>query len=125
MSAIGEYSAALIGHNNKLKKEMIRVSNNVDEWYVDLPFNRYFFEKSYQSNIADCTNTPTSSIGGGVIMGGVFIDRYLKNKNKNNWLHIDIAGVSFIKNNWKYHEYGATGFGIKSSVALIQKLMKK
>ena len=122
--AIGQYSAGLIGHNIKLKNKMIKVSKKVDEWYVDLPFNRYFFDGSYKSAIADFTNTPTSSIGGGTIMGGIFIDNFLKKKYKKKWLHIDIACVSFIKNSWKYHEFGATGFGVKSSINLIERLTK-
>ncbi len=121
--AIGQYSAGLIGHNNKLKNKMIKLSKEVDEWYVDLPFNRYFLDNTYKSEIADFTNIPTSSIGGGTIMGGVFINNFVKQKYKKRWLHIDIACVSFIKNNWKYHQFGATGFGIKSSVNLIQKLV--
>jgi leucyl aminopeptidase len=120
--AIGEYSAGLIGHNNQLKKKMIKISKNVDEWYVDLPFNRYFFDSCYKSAIADFTNIPTSSIGGGTIMGGIFIDNFLQKKYKKKWLHIDIASVSFLKNNWKYHQFGATGFGIKSCIFLIEKL---
>ena len=122
VGAIGQYSAGLIGHNNKLKNKMIKISKETDEEYVDLPFNRYFFENSYQSAIADFTNIPTSSIGGGTIMGGIFIDNFLEKKYKNKWLHIDIAGVSFIKNPWKYHRYGATGFGVKSSVKVIKGL---
>jgi leucyl aminopeptidase len=120
--AIGQYSAGLVGHNTKLKNEMINVSKKVDEWYVDLPFNRYFFDNSYKSAIADFTNIPTSSIGGGTIIGGIFIDNFLKKKYKKKWLHIDIASVSFIKNNWKYHQYGATGFGIKSTINFINSL---
>jgi leucyl aminopeptidase len=120
--AIGEYSAGLIGHNRKLKSKMIKISKKVDEWYVDLPFNRYFFNDSYKSAIADFTNTPTASIGGGTIMGGIFIDNFLKKKYKKVWLHIDMACVSFIKNNWKYHQYGATGFGIKSNIKFIENL---
>jgi len=122
--AIGQYSAGLIGHNTKLKNKMIKVSKKVDEWYVDLPFNRYFFDGGYKSAIADFTNIPTSSIGGGTIMGGIFIDNFLKKKYKKRWLHIDIACVSFIKNSWKYHGFGATGFGVKSSVNLINRLTK-
>ena len=34
-----------------------------------------------------------------------------------------MTGVAFIKNKWKYHEYGATGFGIKSGIKLIEKLI--
>ncbi len=123
VGAIGQYSAGLIGHNNKLKIKMIKISKKTDEEYVDLPFNRYFFENSYQSAIADFSNIPTSSIGGGTIMGGVFIDNFLEKKYKNKWLHIDIAGVSFIKSSWKYHQYGATGFGVKSSMYMIKKLI--
>lgn len=91
VSAIGQYSAGIIGHNSKLKNEMIKISRQVDEWYVDLPFNRYFFEDCYKSNIADYVNIPTSSIGGGTILGGVFIDNFLDKKYKNKWLHIDMT----------------------------------
>ena len=70
---------------------MIKISRQVDEWYVDLPFNRYFFEDCYKSNIVDYVNIPTSSIGGGTILGGVFIDNFLDKKYKNKWLHIDMT----------------------------------
>ena len=120
--AIGQYSAGLVGHNTKLKHKMIKVSKKVDEWYVDLPFNRYFFDGSYKSTIADYTNIPTSSIGGGTIMGGIFIDNFLKKEHKKKWLHIDIACVSFIKSSWKYHQYGATGFGIKSILSFLETI---
>jgi len=120
IGAIGQYSAAIVGHNTKLKNKFIKYAKKVDENYVDLPFNRYFFQNNYQSAIADFTNIPTSSIGGGTIMGGVFIDNFLKNKYKNKWLHFDIAGISFIKNHWKYNQFGATGFGIKSIIEFIK-----
>jgi len=122
VGAIGQYSAGVVGHNKKLKNQLIKTSKKVDEWYVDLPFNRYFFQNSYKSTIADFVNIPTSSIGGGTIMGGIFIDNFLKKKYKNKWLHIDIAGVSFVKNSWKYHQFGATGFGINGTVAFIKNL---
>jgi leucyl aminopeptidase len=122
VGAIGEYSAGVIGHNSQLKKSIIESSKKVDEWYVDLPFNRYFFENAYSSNIADFTNVPTSSIGGGTIMGGIFIDNFIQKEYKKKWLHFDIAGVSFLKGHWKYHEYGSTGFGIKSSIHFIDEL---
>ena len=120
VGAIGQYSAGIIGHNKKLKNKFIKFSNKVDENFVDLPFNRYFFQNSYKSTIADFTNIPTSSIGGGTIMGGIFIDSFLKNKHKNKWLHFDIAGVAFVKNRWKYNQSGATGFGIKSMIKFIK-----
>lgn len=127
VGAIGQYSAAIIGHNEKLKNRFILFSKKVDENYVNLPFNRYFLQNSYESVIADYTNIPISSIGGGTIMGGVFINNFLQNKYKNKWLHIDIAGVSFIKNHWKYNQFGATGFGIKSLINFIKMnyLMEK
>ena len=89
---------------------------------MDLPFNKYFFENCYNSNIADLANIPTSSIGGGTILGGVFLDNFIDKKYKKKWLHFDIAGVSFIKHNWEYNKFGATGFGIKSFVKFIEKL---
>lgn len=118
-SAIGQYSCAVIGHNNKLKKKIINSGKKVNELYVDLPFNKYFFENSYNSKIADLANIPTSSIGGGTILGGIFLDNFIDKKYKNKWLHFDIAGVSFIKHIWEYNKFGATGFGIKSFIKFI------
>jgi len=120
VGAIGQYSAGLIGHNNKIKNNLIQKGKKVDEWYVDLPFNRYFFQDTYKSTIADLTNIPTSSIGGGTITGGIFIDNFLRKKYKNKWLHIDIAGIAFVKNKYKYHQFGATGFGIKSILKFLK-----
>ncbi|MCT7489271.1 hypothetical protein N5T63_10205 [Aliarcobacter cryaerophilus] len=48
---------------------------------------------------------------------------FLDKKYKNKWLHIDMTGVAFIKNRWKYHEYGATGFRIKSGIKFIKFLI--
>jgi len=121
VGAIGQYSAGVVGHNRKLKNKLIKLSKKVDEYHVDLPFNRYFFQNTYKSTIADFTNIPTSSIGGGTILGGIFIDNFLKKKYKNKWLHLDIAGVSFVKNAWKYNQFGATGFGIKSGISFIKR----
>ena len=122
ISAIGQYSCAVIGHNTLLKEKIIKAGKKVNELYVDLPFNKYFFEGCYDSNIADLTNIPTSDIGGGTILGGVFLDNFLDKKYKKNWLHFDMTGVSFIKHNWEYNRFGATGFGIKSFVQFIKML---
>lgn len=116
VSAIGQYSCAVMGHNEKLKRKIIKSGKKVNELYVDLPFNKYLFEKPYNSNIADLTNIPTSSIGGGTILGGVFLDNFIDKKYKKNWLHFDIAGIAFLNHQWEYNKFGATGFGIKSVI---------
>lgn len=125
IGAIGEYSATLIGHNNKLKQEWIKLAKKADEFYVDLPFNRYLLQNPYKSNIADFSNLPTNVFGAGTIMAGAFLDNFIDKKYKNKWLHIDIAGTSFVNHEWKYSRYGATGFGIKSCIKFCEMLINK
>ena len=53
-------------------------------------------------------------------MAGAFLSNFIP-KN-TSWLHLDIAGVSFLENENKYFSAGATGEGIKLLYNFILKI---
>ncbi len=118
ITALGSYTTAVMGHNKNLKKKMQKASNQTGELIGVLPYNRYLFP-IIKSNIADITNS-TGSTGGGTILASMFLDKFIKNKNKNKWLHLDIAGSAFHEKSWAYNKAGASG----SSVRLLLKFIK-
>jgi len=42
-------------------------------------------------------------------------------KKDLQWAHLDIAGVAFTANGYKYTEHGATSFGLKTIVETVRR----
>ncbi|WP_419766030.1 MAG: leucyl aminopeptidase [Arcobacter sp.] len=115
---LGEYTTGVMGHNDKLKKRLDKAAKNSGELVGFLPYNRYL-PAMIKSNIADITNS-ASSRSGGAITASLFLDNFIKDENKKNWLHLDIAGAAYREKVWGYNPYGATGAGVR----LILEFMK-
>jgi leucyl aminopeptidase len=116
---LGEYTSAVLGHNEKLKNKINKVSKKSGELVGFLPFNRYL-PKMLESDIADIVNSTTSKAGA-AITAALFLDNFIKKKNKKKWLHFDIAGPSYREKTWGYNAYGATGAGVR----LILEFLKR
>ncbi len=50
--------------------------------------------KTLKSDIADICNISNTRYGG-AITAGMFLDFFIEEKNKDKWLHLDIAGPAF------------------------------
>ncbi|XPV69029.1 MAG: leucyl aminopeptidase [Halarcobacter sp.] len=116
---LGEYTSAVLGHNEKLKKQIKQASKKSGELVGFLPFNRYL-PNMIKSEIADIVNS-TSSKAGSTITAALFLDKFIKKENKKKWLHFDIAGPAYREKSWGYNPYGATGAAVRLILEFLQR----
>jgi leucyl aminopeptidase len=76
-----------------------------------LPFNKHL-GKQLKSDIADICNISNKPYGG-AITAGMFLDNFIKEENKEKWLHFDIAGSAYTESPWDVNVSGGTGAGVR------------
>lgn len=120
MIALGNYTTGVMGHSNKLKHDISKASNISGELTCSLAFNRHL-KKLLKSDIADISNTASKPYGG-AITAGLFLDKFIRDENKNKWLHFDIAPSAYTEAPWDCNVYGATGAGVRLLCAFLKDL---
>lgn len=111
MVALGQYTTGVMGHSNRLRHDISKVSSRAGELTASLPFNKYL-KKQLKSEIADICNISNKPYGG-AITAGLFLDNFIKEENKDKWLHFDIAGSAYTESPWDVNVYGGTGAGVR------------
>jgi leucyl aminopeptidase len=111
MVALGQYTTGVMGHSSKLKHDLGKASKKAGELTATLPFNKYL-KKQLKSEIADICNISNKPYGG-AITAGLFLDNFIKEENKDKWLHFDIAGSAYTESPWDVNVYGGTGAGVR------------
>ncbi len=122
MVALGQYTTGIMGHSSKLKHEVSFAAQRSGELVGSLPFNRHL-KKLLKSEIADICNIASKPYGG-AITAGLFLDRFIKEENKEKWMHFDIAGSAYTESPWDVNNYGATGAGVRMAVEFIKGAAK-
>ena len=120
MVALGQYTTGIMGHSSKLKHDFYQASVNSGELVGSLPFNGHL-KKLLKSGIADISNTASKPFGG-AITAGLFLDRFIKEENKNRWLHFDIAGSAYTDSPWDCNVYGGTGAGVRLMSSFLKNI---
>ncbi len=121
MVALGQYTTGLMGFSTKLKHDfMMKAANDSGELIGHLPFNRHL-KKLLKSEIADISNTASKPYGG-AITAGMFLDNFIKDENKDKWLHFDIAGSAYTETPWDCNVYGGTGAGVRFMSSFLQNI---
>jgi len=118
--ALGSYAAGLLGNNDSLARKMIAAGERTGERVWQLPlFPEY--EAMMESNFADIKNISETGEAG-AITAAAFLKKFVP--AKTDWLHLDIAGTSWVtlKNSKPYQGGGATGFGIRLMIDFLQNL---
>lgn len=106
----GNKSAVVMGNNNKLIQDMINSGIKNNEKFWELPMWKEYVELT-KSNIADYKNY-TYGVSAGTIMAGAFLSNFVP--QNTNWLHLDIAGVDFLKSNTNNRFSGASSESLRS-----------
>ena len=120
---LGEYTSGIMGNSEELKRKFKDLSSCSGELFSILEFNDYLREL-IKSSIADVSNCASSRYGG-AITAGLFLDKFIKEKYKDKWLHLDIAGPAYLEKAWGYYAAGATGAGVRASLYFLQALAKE
>ena len=111
MVALGQYTTGVMGHSSKLKHDLGKASKKAGELTATLPFNKHL-KKQLKSDVADICNISNKPYGG-AITAGLFLDNFIKEENKEKWLHFDIAGSAYTESPWDVNVHGATGAGVR------------
>jgi len=121
MVALGQYTTGVMGHSTKLKHDFVmRAALDSGELLGHLPFNRHL-KKLLKSGIADISNVASKPYGG-AITAGVFLDNFIREENKDKWMHFDIAGSAYTDSVWDCNVYGGTGAGVRFMSSFLKKI---
>ena len=117
---VGEYTSGIMGNNEDLKEKIVKSAHDSGELATKLDFNRYL-KKTLKSEIADISNISNTRYGG-AITAGLFLDKFIDDNYKENWVHIDIAGPAYVEKAWGYNPFGASGAGVRMTVEFLKSL---
>ncbi len=120
MVALGQYTTGIMGHSSKLKHSFHAAATNSGELVGSLPFNKHL-KKLLKSGIADISNVSSKPYGG-AITAGLFLDNFIREENKDKWLHFDIAGSAYTETPWDCNGYGGTGAGVRFMSNFLQNI---
>ena len=118
--SLGHENAGVFSNNNKFCGQFLDSAKSEGEgaWQMPLSSN---YEQLLKSRIAD-----TSNVGGrtaGAITAAKFLQRFVEKEIP--WVHVDIAGVAFLKAPHKFGPKGATGWGVMTINKLIESKFEK
>ena len=114
--SLGSEYAGLFSNDDKLSKQLLEVSEKVEEKLWRMPLHKNF-DKLINSKNADMQNI--NYVGGaGSTTAAQFLQRFILNKTP--WAHLDIAGMAFSKYGGALNSGGATGFGVRLLNQLIE-----
>ncbi len=114
--ALGTKITAGFFKNKLIKKKILEASRKTGEPIWELPlFDDY--KEMIKNDIADLRNIGEPPREAGTIIGALFLDEFINNKN---WVHLDIAGPAFINEEVFYNKKGATGVMIRTIIEFLE-----
>jgi leucyl aminopeptidase len=114
--ALGEYTAGVMGNNERLINEIIKAAKLAGEKLWQLPMDDEL-RKEIESDVADVKNV--GSRWGGAITAAMFLEKFV---GDTPWVHLDIAGPAFLEKGGDWYPKGGTGFGVRTIIKyLLQK----
>jgi leucyl aminopeptidase len=103
---LGVEMTPVLSNDDKLFEKLQIAATQCDEKIWRLPIIDEYKEL-LKHDYADMTNSPGSP---GTITAGIFLSEFVQ---ELPWLHLDIAGTSFLQKPKKYYSKGATGEGAR------------
>ncbi|SHK47712.1 leucyl aminopeptidase [Thermocrinis minervae] len=116
--ALGEYTAGLFTNDDEFGDEILRLSKETGERMWKLPMDDKRLRKKIKKGEADVLNS--GGRYGGAITAAMFLEEFVDEGIK--WVHLDIAGPAYTKEEYGYYSKGATGFGVRTLLEYILSL---
>jgi leucyl aminopeptidase len=106
-AAIGHYGIVSMHEGAKKEHENLKViGEKTHERLAEMPFWSDYNEL-IKSDVADIKNL------GGPAGGAITAGKFLAHFANYPWIHLDIAGSTFVKEKYGYRGKGATGMGVR------------
>lgn len=102
----GPYGIAMVGNQQETMDKLKQSGETTYERLFQLPFWKEF-EELLKSDVADLKNI------GGPVGGASTAGKFLEHFTDYDWIHLDIAGVAFIKEAQGSNPAGGTGVGVR------------
>jgi leucyl aminopeptidase len=115
VTALGNINTGAITNNKKLMDNIKKASEIAGEPVWEFPTNDEYREL-IKGNFADLKNS--AGRGAGTITAGLFLEEFV---NDTPWVHLDIAGTSYISKEMSYLPKGATGVPVKTLYYFIKE----
>ncbi len=116
--ALGDEYSALLGTDQKTIDKLIRLGGEQGEFFWQLPLPERY-KAQLKSRVADVKHIGKPG-SGGTITAGLFLKEFVADDVP--WVHFDIAGPSFTKEDWDYTPVGATGIPVRTLAAFLRSL---
>jgi leucyl aminopeptidase len=118
--ALGPRVGGVMSNDDTLQEAVVDAARRAGEamWPMPLPAE---LGKGLESAVADLANLPADSRGGGMLLAGLFLQKFVPDGVR--WAHLDIAGPAF--NESPPHGYtpkGGTGAATRTLVQLAQDM---
>lgn len=123
VTTFGGLSTVVIGNTNAdsdIKKIIDQGKLNHEKFWQLPLWDEYI--KLTKSNVADYKNL-SYEISAGTIMGAAFLSHFIPKNVK--WIHLDIAGVTLLKNATNTRQYGGTGESMRTIFSFLLHNSKK
>lgn len=118
MVALGEYTAGLFTNSQRFGEEIKRIAKETGERVWELPMDDERLRKKIKKGPADVVNT--GGRYGGAITAAMFLEEFVGEGIE--WVHLDIAGPAWSREDYGYYVQGGTGFGVRTCTEYILKL---
>ncbi len=115
VAAVGPYGTVAMGTGNNKMDLLKQSGNNVYERLAEFPFWDEY-DELIKSDIAEIKNI------GGPYGGAITAGKFLAHFTNYPWIHLDIAGPSFISGKDAYRPKGGTGVGVRLLFDFVKKL---
>ena len=116
--ALGDVYTGAFGNNKELVDKVITAGVEVGELIWQLPLHELYQEQN-KSDVADIKNV--GGRYGGAITAAQFLAEFA---GDTPWVHLDIAGTSWLDKDRKYLVKGATGIPVRTLVNFILSFVK-
>ena len=116
-ATFGNKVIAAMGNATEQLTDLKHAGLETGERVGELPFWDDYGEE-VKSTIADLKNL------GGKTSGAITAGKFLENFSKSPYIHLDIAGVSFLEKDDYYRPAGGTGTGVRLLYRFIKKVLE-
>jgi leucyl aminopeptidase len=118
--ALGPLVGGVMANDEGLRDAVVDAGRRAGEamWPMPLPAE---LAKGLESPVADLVNLPADSRGGGMLIGGLFLQEFVPDGVR--WAHLDIAGPAFNESGpHGYTPKGGTGAATRTLVQIAQDM---
>ena len=116
MRALGYAITGFFSNDDDLALKVINCGEACCEKFWSMPLEEEYAD-ALKDKFADLKNTGTDA---GAIAAALFLQEFIPENTA--WAHWDIAGTAFVTKQWKYTDYGATGFGVQTLIELAREM---